>query len=299
MRLLPVLLLLVASGPVHASDGSGDASAGSGDASGDSAGASQGSADASGNSADSSANSSDPAASTVASSEGTSPDPESTLVLSVTGSGSSTTAGGVILTVVLARRGGKDEPPDPATEAAALLRAGLVAARRDVGLLLEGLATSPVLFDQLEQEAERGEGAQLGAVARTLRAPPAEVARAFVATRDGLGAPRDQTGAARFALDFLRAVAPAMEDDPLQAGAVLWQLARERRDPAFPRTGPAHALVARWMGVPVDVVVAASEGLPDRGDIYDAPLPTLDGLAGAIAARAPDAVHARVAAVAR
>jgi hypothetical protein len=218
-----------------------------------------------------------------------------------------TTVGGVFLTVYLVKKAHKRHQEEADATGRALLQAQLLNADRDLGMLLALTATSPGVLDQLGLEVDAGAGPNLDAVARAMRVPRADVCAAFVAAATGEDVVADDAAALRRVVRLVEGVAPALRPDAAFTADLLWELSRERGRAEFPAVAPAHARVARWMGVPEDTVVAATGALfaeiaeaptgpPSlRARLSADPLGIADRLADRIEAADAPAVQAQVA----
>lgn len=182
-----------------------------------------------------------------------------TLLTTTTACGSTTVVGVVVIIYLIAK---KPKPkPDPEDHTRALLDAGMLTVRGDLGTELALLVQSPQAHDQLSTELARGSGPGLDALVRTTGIPPEELARHWQASAEATGLIASSDDAMRFTMDFTVRLAEQLSVQSDVQSALLWQLQRERLDPSFPQSAPAHEWLANWLGVPLKGAVQATEGV--------------------------------------
>ncbi len=139
-----------------------------------------------------------------------------------------------------------------------LLDAGLHTARQDLGMAAGLLVHSPAALDQLQLDVARGHGPGLDTLVRATGLPGSTVAKHWSEAALQAGPIADDAAATRLVVDFVARIGPELPLPEIQASNLLMELLQERERPDFPATAPAHAWVARWMGVPVAAVTDAT-----------------------------------------
>lgn len=189
-------------------------------------------------------------------------------------------------------RNDNDRPRKHRKKGTDLLEAGLLTTRQDLGMAAGLLVHSPAAMDQLNLDVARGNGPGLDALVRATGLPGSTVAKHWSDAATAAGPVVTEDAARKLVVDFVARVAPELPLPEIQASNLLMELMQERERPDFPAKAPAHAWVARWMGVPVQAVVDATatafapvEGasaLDTRVAISTDPGAFLDALAGAV-----------------
>ena len=141
----------------------------------------------------------------------------------------------------------------------ALMDAGLLAARGDLGLELGLIVESPAAFDQLDDEFERGDGPAVQALVRATGIPADTLRAHWDAATEARGPVESEADATRLVVDLLVRMAPDLAGSEAQTAAWLWQLARESAGATDPASPHARAWAARWLGVPEESVEAAAD----------------------------------------
>ena len=111
--------------------------------------------------------------------------------------------------------------------------------------------------------------------------------------------------AGRLMLGLMSAVAPSLSPDPDQLGYLFWTLERERQSRGFPTYAPSHDMVAAWLGLSRETLIAevaevlqpleTREDVSIRAVLYQAPHATLDALARNIDRRHAPALDRTIA----
>lgn len=187
--------------------------------------------------------------------DSTSDSTTSATAITFTATGVTAIVAGVVILAILV-----STDPNEARDqrARALLDVGLLAARGDLGAEMALLVRSPQAHDQLADELARGEGPGCSALVHATGCSPQLLAERWQQTAEAHGLITDQAGAMRFSMDFVSRIAPSLVVSDAQQRALLGRLQRERIDPAFPASAPTHAWLARWLGVPVEAIAAAT-----------------------------------------
>lgn len=177
--------------------------------------------------------------------------------------------------------------PVAEAEGRALVEQGLVGGDGLPEVLAE-LVESPASFDALTTEAARGGGPQLDALAAASGVAPGEVAAAWLAGNPAPARTREEAFAG--VVRVVERLGPALRPRAERAAQLVDALATEAAD------GPAHTRLARWTGVPTDIlapVVTRVLAGRDRAARHADALGLVDDLGRALGASFPAELHTR------
>jgi hypothetical protein len=211
-----------------------------------------------------------------------------------------TVVGGVILTVKLVA----DDTAslaEPGSRTRAVVDAGLLSAQSDLGLQLALLSESPVGWNRAALEVAAGGGATLDALSATTGLSTEALCAAWTASapQDGVHSSDDATRAVRA---FVEHAGRDMRPSPEVQAELAWKLAREAQGPEG--SEPTSTMIAAWLGVPQDAVIAAAAdataalaATPQsdlRGAVYADPDAFLDALSRSLEQSQAAAIDATI-----